>query len=127
MSEENKAFSISYSGEIKDELEQYKIKYAPRETTKKIKRLRVLDKRVDFISTMIAIAFGMFGSAIMIAGTVFLIKNVLAVFTSCMLIVPGTVILAVVPFLYSKIYSYIKNAYAPEILKLINEIEHNSL
>ena len=76
---------------------------------------------------MIAIAFGMFGSAILIAGTVFLIKDVLAVFTSCMLIVPGTVILAVVPFLYSKIYSYIKNAYAPEILKLIDEIEHNSL
>lgn len=120
------AFSISYSGELKDELEQFKTKYSPRETNERMKKLRTLDKRVDFITTMISIAFGMLGSALLIAGTVFLIKAVLTVFLSCLLIVAGSAIVAVVPFIHGRTYLFIKNLYAPKILELIDEIERNS-
>ena len=120
------AFSISYSGGLKDELEQFKTKYAPKETTERMRRLRALDKKVDFIAAMVSIAVGMFGSALLIAGTVFLIKAVFTIFVSCLLIVPGTAIIAVVPFIHSRTYIFIKNLYAPEILRLIDEIERNS-
>ena len=39
----------------------------------------------------------------------------------------GVMVMAAVPFIHAKIYNFVKQHYAPEILSLIKEIEHNQL
>jgi len=73
MSNESKPFSFSYSGAISDELEQIKEKYTPTKVNEKTKRVRSLDKRVDFSSTMLSICIGLFGTALLISGVIYII------------------------------------------------------
>jgi len=127
MSDENRSFSFSYSGAINDELEQIKEKYIPKETSENMRRLHNLDKRVDFVSTMISILFGLFGSAHIISGVIWLIKDFHSDAVGGLLTVSGILIASAVPFLHSKIYNLIKAHYAPKIIALIKEIEQNQI
>ncbi len=126
MSYTNKSFSFSYSGATNDELEQIKKKYTQKEVNEKMKKVRSLDKNVDFISTMLSILFGISGTAFLVTGVTWLIKGFPSSAVSIMIGVLGIVIIAVMPFLHTKMYSLIKAHYAPEILALIKEIEQNN-
>ena len=126
MSEENKAFSFSYSGAYRDELEQFKEKYTKKETTEKIKKIRRLDKTVDFVSTMISIFFGLCGTALIITGCIGTIKQ-MAYPESIVMLIAGIVIIASVPFLHMRFYNLVKLYFAPKILDLIKEIEENQV
>ncbi len=125
MSDENKSFSFSYSGKLNGELEQIKKKYSHEETDEKIKKVRALDRDVEFISTMIAIFSGLCGSTLIISGVVWLIKDHLSAFAGILFVASGVFIVSSVPFFYVKIYNSVKSHYAPRILALIKEIEQN--
>ena len=125
MSDKNKAFSYSYSAAINDELEQLKEKYTPRKTNEKLKKIRALDKRVDFISTMISILSGIGGSALIVGGVIFIIKDIYPDFAGLLMTASGMLIISAVPFIHTRIYNLIKARYAPEILELIKETERN--
>lgn len=125
MNDANKFFSYSYSGAINDELEQIKEKYTPKKTSENMRRLRALDKSVDFVSTMISVLFGLYGSAHIIIGVIWLIKDFYSNTTGAFLTVSGVLITSAVPFFHSKICNLIKAHYAPKIIALIKEIEQN--
>ena len=124
---DSKAFSIRYSGETNNELEQLKEKYTKKESNQKMKRLRALDKRVDFISTMTSIFTGIMGTAFTAASIICIIKDLCPLPVGVVLCISGIVIIAAVPFLHGRIHSSIKNYYSPEILTLIEEIERNQI
>jgi len=121
------SFSYSYSGATKDELEMFKEKYTPKHTTEKMKEIRSLDKRIDFIATMISIAIGLFGSVALVMGTIMLIKDQLSVPFNGVLVLGGLLIAATNHLVYGRIHNFFKSIYAPKILKLIQEIENNTL
>ena len=125
--DDNKAFSFSYSAASNEELEHFKKKYSPNEPTEKIKRVRALDKRVDFITTMISIALGLCGTALLLAGAIQAIKNVFPLPYNIIILAIGLAIDSVVPFIHGKIYRKLKSYFAPQILALIREIEQNQL
>lgn len=125
MKDNNKAFTISYSGASKEELEQYKEKYTPKAYTEKMRKLRAYDRSVDTIATMISIVFGMAGSAVLVLGSIYIIKDGLPTLPGVLMTFFGVAVDSVVPFLYSKIYNSLKKYYAPKILALIKEIEEN--
>ncbi len=127
MADKNKSFSYSYSGAVNEELEQLKEKYTPKEVNEKMKRIRIMDKKVDFISTMFSIFLGIIGSIFLITGTIILIKNLFSTSVCFITILIGIVTMATVPFIHAKIYNFIKQHYAPEILALIKEIEHKQI
>lgn len=126
MKDDNKAFTISYSGASKEELESYKEKYTPKAYTEKMRKLRAYDRRVDTIATMISIFFGMAGSAVLILGSIYIIKEELPTLSGVLMTLLGVAVDSVVPFLYSKIYNSLKEHYAPKILALIKDIEENN-
>ena len=127
MAEKNKSFSYSYSGAVNEELEQLKEKYTPKKISEKMKKIRTLDKKVDFISTMISIFLGIAGSCILTTGVIMEIKNLFSFYVCFITILLGVMVMATVPFIHAKIYNFVKLYYAPEILSLIKEIEHNQL
>ncbi len=126
MSNENKSFSFSYSGAINDELEQIKEKYTKKEVNERMKHLRSLDKRVDFLTTMISISFGIFATAVLILGVIGIIKT-----TSLPIGIAfcafGILADSATPFLHFKLHNLIKAYYAPKIIALIKEIEQNQI
>ncbi len=122
---EKKAFSITYSGSTKDELEMFKEKYTPKQTTEKMKKIRALDKRIDFIATMCSISIGLLGSCFIIWSTISLVKELNSFPAGILILLLGITIIAAVPFIHTKIYNGVKNHYAPQILSLIDEIERN--
>ncbi len=123
----NNTFSYSYSGGTKTELEQFKEKYSPKQTTEKMKKIRSLDKRVDFISTMISIFMGIIGSFFLVSGTIFMIKDLLPFAAGISMAAIGLLITTTVPFIHSSIYNLVKKHYAEQILSLIEEIEQNHI
>lgn len=127
MSEKRNSFSYTYSGAVNDELEHFKEKYTPKKVNEKIKKIRALDKNVDFISTMLSITTGLLGSALIIIGVIWLIKDFYSNLFGGLFTFFGIMIIAATPFLYFKIHSVIKAYYSPEILALIKEIEQNQL
>lgn len=127
MGNENKSFSYTYSGATNDELEQIKIKYTKKEVNEKMKKIRALDKRVDFISTMLSISLGIFGTSFIIQSTIWIIKGITDLTVSIPMCILGILLASTVPFLHAKIYSIVKAHYAPKILALIKEVEQNQL
>lgn len=127
MADKNKSFSYSYSGAVNEELEQLKEKYTPKKVSEKIRKIRTMDKKVDFFSTMFSIFLGIIGSSFLIIGTITLIKNLFSAPVCFITILIGIVTMSAVPFVHVRIYNFIKQHYAPEILSLIKEIEHNQL
>ena len=127
MKEDNKAFSFSYSGATIDELEQFKEKYSSVEPEEKIKRIRALDKRVDFIATMISITLGIIGTGFLISGVIQIITIEARLVLGIIQTAIGLFISAAVPFLYAKIHKAVKKLYSPQILTLIEEIEKNQI
>lgn len=127
MADKNKSFSYSYSGAVNEELEQLKEKYTPKKVSEKMRKIRTMDKKVDFFSTMFSIFLGIIGSIFLTIGTIILIKNLFSTPVCFITILIGVVTMAAVPFIHTKIYNFIKQHYAPEILSLIKEIEHNQL
>ena len=125
MKDDNKAFSFSYSGAAIDELEQFKEKYSPVEPEEKIKRIRALDKRVDFIATMISITLGLIGTGFLISGVIQIIKSDSGLIMGIVQTAIGLFLSAAVPFLHAKIHKRVKKYYSPQILSLIEEIEKN--
>lgn len=123
----NNTFSYSYSGGTKTELEQFKEKYSPKQTTEKMKKIRSLDKRVDFISTMISIFMGIIGSFFLVSGIIFMIKDLLPFTAGISMAAIGLLITTTVPFIHSSIYNLVKKHYAEQILSLIEEIEQNHI
>ena len=123
----NNTFSYSYSGGTKTELEQFKEKYSPKQTTEKMKKIRSLDKRVDFISTMISIFIGIIGSFFLVSGTIFMIKDLLPFTAGISMAAIGLLIVTAVPFIHTSIYNLVKKHYAEQILSLIEEIEQNHI
>lgn len=123
----NNTFSYSYSGGTKTELEQFKEKYSPKQTTEKMKKIRSLDKRVDFISTMISIFIGIIGSFFLVSGTIFMIKDLLPFTAGISMAAIGLLITTAVPFIHTNIYNLVKKHYAEQILSLIEEIEQNHI
>lgn len=127
MENNNNSFSYSYSGVYRDELEQYKEKYAKKNVSEKMKKIRTLDRTVDFIATMVSIFIGLCATASLIAGTVILIKQLTPLTSGIFLSVIGVAVIATVPFIHTRIYNAIKEYYSPKILSLIEEIEQNKL
>ena len=127
MSVENKSFSYKYSGATNDELKQIKEKYSQKESNHKIKKIRALDKRVDFISAMISIFTGIIGTAFLITGTIHIIKELSSFAVGAAIVMTGIAIISTVPYIHIKIYNFIKLKYAPKILALIEEIEQRKI
>lgn len=125
MSNENNTFSYSYSGANNDEIRHIKEKYTPKQVDEKMKKIRLLDKSVDFFSTILSILIGIFGTCFLIGGTIIIIKELLPLTQSIALAFFGLIVIAVVPFLHSRFYNVLKKHYGPRILSLIEEIEHN--
>jgi len=125
MKDDNKAFTISYSGASKEELESYKEKYTPKAYTEKMRKLRAYDRSVDTIATMISILLGMAGAALLILGSIYIIKEELPTLSGVLMTFFGVAVDSSVPFVHTKIYNALKKHYAPKILALIKEIEEN--
>lgn len=124
---EGNAFSITYSGAVNEELEQIKQKYSQKEPDLKIKRIRALDKRVDFISTMTSIFTGLGGTVFAAISIILTVKDYCSLPVGVLLLLTGIIIIAAVPFLHGRIHSSVKSYYSPEILTLIEEIEQNRM
>ena len=125
MSNSNKAFTYSYSGAVNDELKEIKKKYSMEEPAKKLRRIRKLDKRVDFVSTMISIALGMIFTTVLVRGGIIAYSNQAITSSEIIQIVFGILGSSVVPFVHSKVYKLAKKHYGTEILSLVEEIEQN--
>lgn len=127
MSEENKSFSYSYYGAINEELEHIKEKYTKKDVNEKMNKIRAIDNKVDFISTMLSIFSGLIGTCFLISGTIGIIKGFSETTISIVAISLGIFLISAAPFMHKKIYNKIKAHYAPKILSLIEEIEQNQL
>lgn len=127
MNENKRSFSYSYSGATNDELELIKEKYTKKQENINIKKVRRLDKRVDFLATTISISIGLLSVAIIVNGVIWLMKDFPSVVIGGLMIALGLLVASVVPFLHSKIHSLIKAHYAPIIIALIEEIEQNKI
>lgn len=127
MEKENNAFSISYSGAGKEELEHFKIKYMPGNTNEKMKKLRAYDKNVDLFSTLISVIIGLIGSVAVVYGTIFIIKERFYDLYGVLMLVAGLLVVSFVPVFHSRVYAFVKDFYAPKILLLIKEIEENKI
>ena len=125
MKDDNKAFTISYSGADNDELKMLKAKYTQSQKNEKINEVRRLDRRVEFISTMISIGTGMIGSFLLVHGIVFLVQNPEKLIWGSISTLLGLFIVSFVPMLHFKILKLIKKSIGPKILALIKEIEEN--
>ena len=126
MNENSKAFSISYSGADNDELKKLKAKYSPSQKNEPLNEIRKLDKRVDFISTMISIGLGIIGSFLLVNGIIFIVKNPDKLMWGSVSAILGLLIASVVPMLHYKVLRFIKKRIGPRILELINDIESNN-
>ena len=127
MNDENKSFSYSYSGATNDELEQIKEKYTQTQTNQKLNEIRRLDRRVDFISTMISIGLGMIGTVFLVHGVISIVASRDNLITGSICTLLGLIIDSTVPLIHFKIASRIKSYVAPRILALIKEIEQNQI
>ena len=104
-----------------------KEKYTQKNSNEKIKKLRTLDKRVDFIATMISILTGILGTCFSAAGIISIIKDFHSLPAGIALSVTGFLLITVVPFMHTKIHNSIKSLFSPKILSLIEEIEKNGI
>lgn len=127
MNDNSKSFSISYSGAANSELQKLKEKYTLNETNYMLEKVKRLDQRVDFISTILSIALGILGSALLISGTIIIIRNIHLLTLSLVTTTSGLIIVSVVPLIHSKVSQYIKKRTAPKILAMIKEIEQNNI
>ena len=127
MSENEKAFLISYSGAHNDELQKIKEKYTPSRKNQKLNKVRKLDARVDFISTMISIAVGILGSVMLILGVLVIIKQRDMLLAGSLSVILGLAVVSCVPLLHFRIVECLKKHTAPKILKLIEDIEKNQI
>ena len=127
MSNKNNSFYFSYSGASNDELQHFKEKYTQTATNHKLQEIRRLDKRVDFISTMISIVLGLTGTVLLAHAVIFLLQNPDNLFSGSAAAVTGTVIISTVPIIHNKITDQIKKLMSPRILALIKEIEQNQI
>ncbi len=127
MDEKNKAFSISYSGATKDELDHYKKKYTQQEPSKNIKRIRYIDKKIDSVSAIISICCGLIGTEMLVFGGILIFKGETSLLLCGILILLGALIDSLVPFFHFKIHALIKKHYSPIILDLIKDLEEKQL
>lgn len=127
MNDENKSFSYSYSGKTNDELEQIKEKYTQTRTNQKLNEIRRLDRRVEFLSTMLSIGLGIVGTFLLVCGIISIVasRDNLIIGSICTLL--GLIIDSTVPLVHFKIATRIKSYVAPQILALIKEIEQNQI
>ncbi len=125
MNENSKAFSISYSGADNDELKKLKAKYSPSPKNDKLNEIRRLDRRVDFISTMISIGLGIIGSFLLVNGIIFIVKNPDKLMWGSVSTILGLLIASMVPIIHYKILKFTKKRIGPKILELIKDIESN--
>lgn len=127
MEKENNAFSFSYSGAGKEELEYFKVKYMPGNTNEKIKKMRAYDKNVDLFSTLTSVIIGLIGSVAVVYGTIFIIKEQLSDLHGAIMLIAGLIVVSFVPVFHGKVYAFFKSIYTPRILSLIKEIEKSKL
>lgn len=122
MSEEN--FEYTYSATEDKELQKIKDKYkskTPKET--KIQQLKSLDKSVTKNATIVAITFGIIGILLFGVGITFVTTFSNYFIIGIIVGVLGMIIMSVSYPIYCKIVKNKRNALAPVILKLIDDIE----
>lgn len=124
---ENKdTFKMTYSAEQQEEINQIRKKYVPQED--KMEQLRALDAKADKKATMTAIIVGVAGALIMGLGMSLIMTdfgNALGAYgfgIGIVLGIIGIALLALVYPLYMHILKKTREAIAPEIIRLTDEL-----
>ena len=119
---ENK-FSYTYSAQRHAEIEQIRRKYAPpRQPDDKLEYLRQLDKSCERAGTVTSILLGVFGTLVLGGGMTLILKM-----QNFGIGIPvglaGLCIMAAAVPVYRKMTAVRRERLAPEILRLIEELE----
>lgn len=125
----NDAFKMTYSAQQQDEIEQIRKKYVPQEQDK-MQKLRTLDAGAEKKAMGIAITVGIVGTLIMGAGMSIVMTDLGDLFGSISLILGivlglfGIAVLAYAYPLYNRILKKEREKIAPEVLRIIDEIQN---
>lgn len=125
MDENNRnSFEYTYSAPQQEEIKRIKEKYMPKEKTlTKLEQVRLLDKRPEQAGTAAALALGIVGTLMLGLGMSYTMVMTDYFALGIVIGVVGLVVLAIAYPVYVRIVAKERKKIAPEILKLIEEIE----
>ena len=104
-------------------MEAIRKKYAaPEKTSDKLAQLKRLDKQAEFSSTLIAVCVGIVGTLFLGAGLSLILKTQFFLI-GLLLGILGLCVMAVALPVFRKVAEIRRKQIAPEILRLIEEIE----
>ena len=119
---ENNTFSYNYSAARNKEVEIIRKKYMPREENK-LDTLKKLDSRVQSAGMIEGLSLGIVGALVFGIGMCFFLDVFAgAAWTSALFMIIGTLIMIPAYPIYRRIARKTKEALAPEILRLSEEI-----
>lgn len=125
MENNQNSFSYTYSAKEQSEVEEMVKKYVPSEN--KLQRLRELDRAVTLPGTVVSICIGVIGILIFGLGLCFClgeleISSLNSMLFGIILACVGIIPVAIAYPVYSAITGRQRKKFAPEILRLSNEI-----
>ena len=123
MEDKTKEFSYTYSARQQQEIKQIQQKYQPQQENK-MEQLRRLDAKADNPPMIIALAVGIMGALILGVGMSAILVGPAGWFVPGILI--GLVGLAIAGInypLYQRLVKKYRDKYAPEIMKLLDELK----
>lgn len=125
----NDAFKMTYSAQQQEEIDRIRKKYVPQEQDK-MQQLRTLDASTEKKAMGIAITVGVVGTLIMGAGMSIVMTDLgdffgrIALIIGIILGLLGIAVLAYAYPLYNRILKKEREKIAPEVLRIIDEIQN---
>lgn len=125
----NDAFKMTYSAQQQEEIDRIRKKYVPQEQNK-MQKLRTLDAGAEKKAMGIAITVGIVGTLIMGAGMSIVMTDLgdffgrIALIIGIILGLVGIAVLAYAYPLYNRTLKKERDKIAPEVLRIIDEIQN---